>query len=79
MARVPAQLGTGVRGKHQKLLHFCQYESSSLLTTVSWSENGLTGRYFTDERSETDGYENGYLIVHLLQDMPVNPNNGYIE
>jgi len=58
---------------------FCTFDPSYDYTQVSWSENGLTGRYFTDNYSEKDNNRNGYLIIHLLQDMPVNPNNGYIE
>ncbi len=58
---------------------FCTFDPNYDYTKVSWSENGLTGRYFTDIYSERDGNLNGYLIIHLLQDMPVNPNNGYIE
>lgn len=26
-----------------------------------------------------DANNNGYVVVHFLQDLPVNPNNGYVE
>ena len=58
---------------------FCRYNPSCSYITGTWSGNGLTGYYITPDGCEQDDNWNGYLILHFLQDMPVNPNKGYIE
>ena len=58
---------------------FCRYNPGCSYITGTWSGNGLTGYYITPDGCEKDDNRNGYLILHFLQDMPVNPNKGYIE
>lgn len=58
---------------------FLEYNSSFPYAKSTWSENGLSGRYFKDDKSDLDGNMNGYVIFHFLQDLPRNANNGYIE
>ena len=58
---------------------FCRYNPECTYISDTWSENGLTGYYITPYGCEQDDNYNGYLILHFLQDMPVNPNKGYIE
>ena len=58
---------------------FCRYNPSCEYAKKTWSDNGLSGYHITTEFSEKDENRNGYLIVHFLQDMPVNPKNGFIN
>ena len=58
---------------------FCRYNPSCDYISATWSDNGLSGYHITGTNSEKDENRNGYLIVHFLQDMPVNPKNGFIN
>ena len=58
---------------------FCTHKSSYSATSASWSSSSLEGWYFTPSGCEKDTNGNGYVILHFLQDLPVNPNNGYVE
>lgn len=58
---------------------FCSHKSSYSATTVSWRSSNLEGWYYTPSGCETDTNSNGYIILHFLQDLPVNSNNGYVE
>lgn len=58
---------------------FCTHKSSYSATTESWTSSNLEGWYFTPSGCETDTNGNGYIILHFLQDLPVNSNNGYME
>ena len=60
---------------------FCQFNPAFGKWTGSWSGNGLTGHHYASNSSDEliDANNNGYVVVHFLQDLPVNPNNGYVE
>lgn len=58
---------------------FCTHKSTYSATTVSWTSSNLEGWYYTPSGCEKDTNGNGYVILHFLQDLPVNSNNGYVE
>lgn len=59
---------------------FLEYNSSFPYAQRTWYDtNGLSGRHFRDDQSELDVDDNGYVIIHFLQDLSRNTNNGYIE
>ncbi len=61
---------------------FCRYRAAFENWTGTGSWNGLTGYYYVSDKTKDylkDGSGNGYVVAHFLQDLPVNPNNGYIE
>ena len=58
---------------------FCYYKPSYAYTTNYWSGNGLSGYYYTVPGHPQDGNDKGYVILHFLQDLPVNPGFGFVE
>ena len=61
---------------------FCRYNSAFDNWTGTGSWSGLTGYYYVSDDKNNylkDASGNGYVVAHFLQDLPVNPNNGYVE
>jgi len=58
---------------------FCTHKSSFSATSASWTGSGLTGWHYTPSGAEKDSAGHGYIVLHFLQDLPVSPNNGYVE
>lgn len=61
---------------------FCSRNSAFENWTGGGNWSGLTGHYYVSDKSNNtlkDASGNGYVVVHFLQDLPVNPNYGYVE
>ena len=60
---------------------FMRWRSMYEYTEDVWSDSpkGYHFKQTSAPLSPADGSGKGFLIVHYLQDLPVNANGGYIE
>lgn len=61
---------------------FCRYKAAFENWTGTGSWSGPTVYYYVSDKHNLDLKDasgNGYVVAHFLQDLPVNPNNGYVE